>query len=172
MKKYLTYIKKSFTIIFILSAAAHAQSSEERESAKTNIFCSTQDGKWEWLKENGNLIEISGKWVSYYKDYDGRYLFLKYFEVDEGAEKISQLRNQCIAKFGNNYSYAQPADSRFDRWYLLGTKNGVAAPGHFYMKYACKYCFYRSTGNFERNHLAFNNIDLKEFIEKYFDKYY
>lgn len=172
MNNIIKYLKKSYAVIFLLSIDAKAQSSEQRESAKTNVFCSTKDSKWEWLNENGKIIEISGNWVSYYKHYQGRYLLIKYFEITGGAEKISYLRNKCLETYGSQFIYAQPADSRFDRWYLLGTSNGIAAPGHFFMKYACEHCFYRNTGTFEKDYFSSGNINLKEFIENYFEKYY
>ena len=93
----------------------------------TDVFCATSDGShWEWLKDDsGNQIDVSGKWGI--APLSNRRYFFRYFNIAESD--YLQLNTKCQSDFSSDY-LAQPADHRFNGWYVFRATK--ANGGHYY----------------------------------------
>lgn len=120
-------MKKTLTILFLLIAnGAFA------EEAK--VFCSTESGKWKWLKEDNSIFnktKIEGEFV----DQLDQYLILKkyftYFKISPNENKVEQLIQACIYSYGKDYKYAQVSKGLTSDWYLIGLSDEFIFPGHY-----------------------------------------
>ena len=128
----------------------------------TSVFCATINRDWEWLKENNKILEINGEWISFEKPATSNsYFYLRYFKINEGKSKIEELQNKCIKNFGPSYIYAQPADSRFSAWTLMGINDQSVAKGTFEIANYCRFCPYKNKSFYLRREFQndFNNLE-------------
>ncbi len=80
----------------------------------TYVICATKDKKWDWLKENGDYVTVSGQW----KTAQSGYNYYSYFKLKDNTN-INDLKNKCIEKFGISYIFIQPASNIYDDWMLF-----------------------------------------------------
>ena len=80
------------------------------------IYCATPNMNWNWLKEMGDYVFVSGEWKS---GQIGSYRF-NYFKITDNTN-ISNLQKKCVKQFGESYIFAQPADDTSTDWNLFGS---------------------------------------------------
>ncbi|KAB8038794.1 hypothetical protein GCL60_07990 [Silvanigrella paludirubra] len=157
-------IKFIYLILFIINTFCFQSIFAET----TEVFCATNDKKWEWLRSNNQIVSVNGEWVLFSKSItNNRYLSLRYFKIDADWSFIENLQKECIKKFGPSYIFAQVADSMFSDWFLLGVSNNSVAKGVFELNNRCVFC--------SRNLKPFSIIRINFYdyfnLEKYFNEF-
>ncbi len=160
-----------FSLLFIKSNVFAQIKKQQMPISATHIYCANQKAQWKWLTENGKNVEVFGEWMNYeYQVNDNRIISVNFFNIIDGLEKVSELRNKCIANYGAEYIFVQPADSRFFLWYLLGTEDGIAAPGIFYVHSRCVYCLFRHAKRYNHKLTNINYLDLSNLLTTFYKK--
>jgi hypothetical protein len=80
------------------------------------IYCATSEMNWNWLKEMGDYITVSGVWKS---GQIGSNRF-HYFKLTDNTN-VANLQKKCVKQFGEAYIFAQPADETATDWNLFGS---------------------------------------------------
>ncbi len=134
----------------------------------TEVFCATNDKKWEWLRANNQIVSVSGEWIFFRKDItSNRYLNIRYFKINGDWSDIEGFQKECIKNFGPSYVFAQVADSMFSNWYLIGVSNNSLAKGIFELNNWCIFCS-RSLKPFTIEKINyFNYFNLEEYFNQF-----
>lgn len=134
-------IKSAHSSLFYLIPALFLSSHfSYAQQSSTYVYCAKQDKSWEWLKDgNGNYIHVNGVEKTAKKRSDTtswgniNEWSVNYFQISEDVDgdKIKELQQLCKAKYGSEFQFAQPAQSRHSAWKPFGVNEDKIATGVF-----------------------------------------
>ncbi|KAB8029676.1 hypothetical protein [Fluviispira multicolorata] len=133
---------KFFIIIILLFFRTQSFSHE-----KTYVYCVNAFGKWKWLEnEQGQIEQVSGTLHKWHTNLTSnkiriRDVYFHYFIPINAEQKISELSQKCIKKFGKEFFTPQPANNKFNKWkifaidhenFISGIFDSSQAPFYYY----------------------------------------
>ncbi|MGY3803368.1 hypothetical protein ACWNT8_04820 [Pigmentibacter ruber] len=148
-------MKKAFLFICAIFFAQHVLAKD------FYVYCSNNQGKWEWLHEPGNILKIekiSGEIREKRKTKEIVHFYASYLKIDQDIEYVKELQQKCISLHGSDYRYPQASKKLTSEGYLLGLSDEEIFPG-LYTIYTDIAGLYDSVDSYKVFNPTISNID-------------